>query len=445
MDRYVYIVSLGCAKNLVDTELAAGSLAVNGIGFADDPETADIYFINTCAFISPAREEAEQFIREAVKWKRAADGRKIIIGGCLTQWDEKCEFRRKYPSIDLWIPVDEAENLAEHIASLYVDNQKKNRDIAVSTPKSLYNENTPRLQLTPAHFAYLKIADGCNNNCSYCAIPGIRGQLRNRPAVSIIKEAENLIKNGVKEIILAAQDTTVYSDPETSEDLADLIQKLDSLQGDFQIRLLYAHPAHLKDNMIKLFKTSKHLIPYIDLPLQHISDHILKSMNRNINACEIRRKITELRKANPEIAIRTTFLVGYPGETEDDFNELCNFIREIKFTRLGVFPYCTEDRTRAANLPNHVPTEIAQERCDHIMLIQSEISLEHNKSLIGKTLTVIVDDIYDDCAMARTCMDAPEIDNIVEITDGQNLSPGENVKVTITAATEFQLNAKLFL
>jgi len=443
MDRYVYIVSLGCAKNLVDTELAAGSMAVNGIGFADDPETADIYFINTCAFISPARDEAEQFIKEAIKWKRSVDGRKIIIGGCLTQWDEKREFRKKYPSIDLWIPVDEAENLAAHIASLYADVQKNCADIAVSTPTYLYNENTPRLQLTPAHFAYLKIADGCNNNCSYCAIPGIRGQLRNRPVKSIIKEAENLIKNGVKEIILAAQDTTVYSDPGTSEDLVALIKKLDSLPGNFMIRLLYAHPAHLKENLIKLFKTSKHLTSYIDLPLQHISDHILKCMNRNINACEIRKKISELRKANPKIAIRTTFLVGYPGETEDDFKELCDFIKEMKFTRLGVFPYCTEDRTRAAHLPNHVPTEIAQERCDQIMLIQSEISLKHNQSMIGKTFNVLIDDIYDDCAMGRTYMDAPEIDNIVEITDGDQLTPGETVKVNITDATEFQLTANL--
>jgi len=442
MDKYVYIVSLGCAKNLVDTELAAGSMAVNGIGFADDPETADLYFINTCAFISPARDEAEQFIKEAVKWKSAVAGRKIIIGGCLTQWDENCEFRKKYPSIDLWIPVDDAKNLADHIISLYSEKSDEIAEVHISTPKYLYNENTPRLQLTPAHFAYLKIADGCNNNCSYCAIPGIRGQLRNRPVKSIIKEAENLIKNGVNEIILAAQDTTVYSDPETSEDLATLIEKLDKIPGEFMIRLLYAHPAHLKENMIQLFKTSQHLTPYIDLPLQHISDHILKSMNRNINACELRKKICELRKACPNIAIRTTFLVGYPGETEEDFTELCDFIKEMRFTRLGVFPYCTEDRTKAAHLPNHVPTEIAQERCDKIMLIQSEISLKHNQALIGKTFDVLIDDIYDDCALGRTYMDAPEIDNIVEITDGAQLSPGETVNVIITNASEFQLTAK---
>ncbi len=443
IEKYVYMVSLGCAKNLVDTELAAGSMAVNAIGFADDPETADVYFINTCAFISPARDEAEQFINEAVKWKQAVDGRKIIIGGCLTQWDENREFRKKYPSIDLWIPVDEAVNLDKHINSLYTNNQISCADIEVTTPTFLYDENTPRLQLTPAHFAYLKIADGCNNNCSYCSIPGIRGQLRSRPITSIIKEANNLIRNGVKEIILAAQDTTVYTDPTTSEDLAALITQLDQCTGDFKIRILYAHPAHLKNNVIELFKTSKHLLPYIDMPLQHISDHILKSMNRKIDSCEIRKNITKLREAAPNIAIRTTFLVGYPGETEDDFNELCDFIKEIKFTRLGVFPYCEEERTPAAKMKNHIATEIAQERCDEIMLIQSEISLKHNQTLIGKTFEVLIDDIFEDYALGRTYMDAPEIDNIVEITDGAKLSSGDFTQVKITEASEFQLTGTI--
>lgn len=443
MNKYVYIASLGCAKNLVDTELAAGSMAVHGIGFADSLEDADVYFINTCAFISPARDEAESFIKEATEWKDADKGRKIIVGGCLTQWDEKQEFRKKYPSIDLWIPVDEAKNLDKHINSLY--KKQSSYDAVVSMPSFLYNENTPRLQLTPAHFAYLKIADGCDNNCSYCAIPGIRGHLRNRSVVSVVKEAENLIRNGVKELILAAQDTALFKDPETSEDLADLIRKLDKLSGDFTIRLLYVHPTHLSDQVIQMFKKAGHLLPYIDMPLQHISDPILKSMNRKIDSCEIRRKIQKLRKTCPKIAIRTTFLVGYPGETEEEFEKLCDFVKEIEFTRLGVFPYCEEERTPAAKLPNHVPTEIAQERCDKIMQIQSEISLRNNQKLVGQTLDVIVDDLYEEYAIGRTYMDTPEIDNIVEINLPKVTTPeeGEWVKVKITDASEFQLNGDL--
>ena len=437
------MVSLGCAKNLVDTELAAGSMAVNGIGFADEMDDADVYFINTCAFISPARNEAEQFIKEAVKWKRLGDDRKIIVGGCLTQWDEKKEFRKKYSSIDLWIPVDEAKNLDQHIVSLYGKETKAAP--SVSTPKFLYDETTPRLQLTSAHFAYLKIADGCDNNCSYCAIPGIRGNMRNRNVVSVVKEAGNLIRNGVKELVLTAQDTTAFKDPDTGEGLSELIKKLDEIKGDFSLRLLYAHPAHLTDQHIELFRTSKHLLPYIDIPLQHISDSILKSMNRKIDSCEIRRKISKLREECPEIAIRTTFLLGYPGETEEDFEKVCSFVKEIEFTRLGVFPYCLEERTPAADLPDHVPTEIAQERCDKIMQIQSEISLEKNRALIGKEMDVIVDYLLDDIAVGRTYMDAYEIDNVVEIELSEDNIPseGEWVKVKITDATEFDLHGIL--
>ncbi len=443
MDKYVYMVSLGCAKNLVDTELAAGSMAVHGIGFADDPANADVYFINTCAFISPARDEAEIFIKEAVKWKQLKKNRKIIVGGCLTQWDEKKQFRKKYSSIDIWIPVDEAKNLDKHINSLY--EKQKATVTPVSTPSYLYDEYTPRLQLTPPHFAYLKIADGCDNNCSYCAIPGIRGKLRNRTIDSVVNEAENLVRNGVKELVLTAQDTTAFKDQETSKGLTELISELDKLHGDFKIRLLYAHPAHLTDRMVKLFKTTSHLLPYIDIPLQHISDPILKSMNRKINSCEIRRKIMKLRKTCPEIAIRTTFLVGYPGETEEDFKNLCYFVKEIEFTRLGVFPYCIEEKTPAAKFPNNVPTEIARERCDKIMQIQSEISLKKNKMLIGNTLDVIIDYILDDNATGRTYMDAYEIDNVVEIQLSGNTVPseGEWVKVKITGASEFEMKGVL--
>ena len=446
MNKLVYIVSLGCAKNLVDTELAAGALAVNRIGFAGSPEDADIYFINTCAFISPARDEASEFIEEAVQWKKADPGkRQIIVGGCLPQWDKKGEFIQKYPEVDLWIPVDEVHALDKHILSLAesATPPSASGETANTASSYLYDEKTPRLQLTPPHFAYLKIAEGCKNLCSYCTIPGIRGSLRCRSVKSVVKEAENLIKNGTGELILAAQDTAAFRDPDTGEELPELIKALDALPGKFKIRVLYLHPAHLSDAIIHLFGTTDHLLPYIDLPIQHISDTILKSMKRNITACEIRSKIEKLRKQCPEIAIRTTLLLGYPGETEKDFEELCSFIKEMKFARLGVFPYCMEPDTPAAEKPDHVPTETAQKRCEIIMKIQEKISSAYNRNLIGNSIDVVIDNVHDDAATGRTYMDAPDIDNTVEIINPGPLRPGENVRIEITDADAFTLTGKM--
>ena len=445
MNKFVYIVSLGCAKNLVDTEVAAGALAVDGIGFAEDPEDADVYFINTCAFIPPARKEAESFIKEAVKWKKLKKGRRIIVGGCLTNWDKEKTFVKKYAQVDDWITTDEAENLAQHVHSLYSKNKKNGAPLTDATfaPVYLYNEKTPRLQLTPPHFAYLKIADGCNNNCSYCAIPGIRGKLRSRTLVSVLKEAQNLIQNGVKELIITAQDITAFNKDSNTENLPSLLRELDALEGDFMIRLLYAHPAHLTDASIRIFANAKHLLHYLDMPLQHISDKILKSMNRKVNSCEIRKKLAALKKAVPDMAIRTTFMVGFPGETEEDFAELYDFVKEQRFTRLGVFTYYPEPGTPAANMPNKISAKIAEKRQADLMELQAEISLGKNRQLIGKELDVIIDrlDPDEEIAIGRTYMDAPEIDNEVVVNNISDCQPGDIVKVKIDSANAYELIA----
>ncbi|NOY75028.1 MAG: 30S ribosomal protein S12 methylthiotransferase RimO [Kiritimatiellaeota bacterium] len=440
--KYVHITSLGCPKNLVDTEFAAGGLLSNGVGFAADPEDADVMFINTCAFIPPARDEAEEHIRDAVEWKKRRRGRKIIVGGCLTQWDARGDFRRGYPNIDLWLPVDESRNLHRYVKSLFASKQACS-SIPVAKPKWLQEDDTPRLQLTSAHFAYLKIADGCDNHCAYCSIPSIRGALRNRPLDSIVAEARNLVDNGVSELIVSAQDTTAYSDPGSSADLAALLKALDAVDGDFGIRLLYAHPAGVDDELAVCFASLNHLLPYLDMPIQHISDSVLKRMNRGITAEETAAKIALLRKANPEIAIRTTVLVGFPGETDEDFRELLDFVLETRFARLGAFTYFREETAPAAGFADDVSAEIAETRRCRIMEAQAGISLELNESLMGKSVDVVVDEIVGERAIARTYMDAPDIDNIVMVEDGGGLDPGDRVSVEVVSAEEYQLGAKL--
>jgi len=445
MNKFVFMVSLGCPKNLVDTEVASGSLAVNGIGFADNPEDADVYFINTCAFILPAREEAEAYIKDAVKWKNADPKRKIIVGGCLTNWDKHHIFVKKYPDVDAWITTDDVEFLAQYIDTLFKRDGSVPLTDATFAPAYLYNEKTPRLQLTPPHFAYLKIADGCNNNCSYCAIPGIRGKLRSRSLDSVFKEAGNLIQNGVKELIVTAQDITAFNTDSKTENLPAVLRQLDELKGDFMIRLLYAHPAHLTSELIQLIALSKHILHYLDMPLQHISNTILHKMNRHVTACEIRKKLTELKENIPDIAIRTTFMVGFPGETDADFNELYDFVGEQRFARLGVFTYFPEPGTPAADMENQITAELAEERLNLLMTLQNEISMEANTQLIGTNMNVLIDRVDMDVGIAvgRTYMDAPDIDNEVIIHEIRDCAVGDQVKVNIIAADTYELKARL--
>ncbi|HBC85476.1 MAG TPA: 30S ribosomal protein S12 methylthiotransferase RimO [Lentisphaeria bacterium] len=444
---YVYTVSLGCPKNFVDTEILTGHLLSGNIGLAETPGEADVYMINTCAFIPPARTEAESFIRKAVAWKKKKPStRKIAICGCLVQWDKKMEYAGKYPEVDLWLGIDKVANIAKHVRALYENNTGKPVRSYSENPEFLHDENTPRLQLTPRHYAYIKIADGCDNRCAYCAIPGIRGGLRSRPSESVLNEAESLIANGCKELIIIAQDTTAYGKDlrNSHENLPNLLKELDSLKGDFWIRLLYTHPAHFSDELIAVFKNSKHILPYVDMPLQHISDRILMSMGRKIRSEQINILLSKLRAEIPGIAIRTTFLVGYPGETEEDFKELGNFVRSQKFERLGAFTYYPEAGTPASAFSNKVPEDVAEKRKDIIMRIQAENSLERNTLLGGKILEVLVDKVENGQATGRTFMDAPDIDNTVKVKIGKSeVSPGDVVKVKITSCGIYDVEGEI--
>lgn len=443
--KYVYFVSLGCSKNFVDTEVMAASLIKHGFGITGDEKYASVFVINTCAFIPPARKEAEDSISKAIKWKTKDPLRKLIVTGCLTQWDKKKEYSKKYSEVDLWLGINELTSLSKKISSLYSDNQKnRNKLYCKRNPSYLYNEKTPRLQLTPAHYAFIKIADGCDNRCSYCSIPSIRGTLRSRRAESIILEAKSLIAGGVKELIIIAQDITAFARDrkDTKDNLANLIASLDKIQGDHWIRLHYLHPEGITDELISLLKNAKHVIPYLDIPIQHISENILKRMNRKVTQKGILNILKSLRHNIPKIIIRTTLLTGFPGETEKDFNELRKFVKEWKFERLGVFPFYPEPDTKAATMDKQIPFDIAKQRADELQNIHFENSLIFNSNLVDKEFNVIVDSISDNGAIGRTYLDSPDIDNTVTISESK-LRVGEFVRARINDFTAFELKGKL--
>lgn len=444
--KYVYFVSLGCSKNFVDTEVMAAALIKHGFGITDDEKYASIFVVNTCAFIPPARQEAEDNISDAIKWKKKNSDRKLVVTGCLTQWDKKEEYSNKYSEVDLWLGINELTSLPEKIAALYGDKEKnKSKFFCKRTPSYLYDEKTPRLQLTPAHYAFIKIADGCDNKCTYCSIPSIRGTLRSRNAESVLLEAKNLVAGGVKELIIIAQDITAFARDrkDNKDNLAGLVAKLDKIQGNHWIRLHYLHPEGITDDLISILKNSEYVIPYLDIPIQHISDNILKQMNRKVTQKEVLNILEKLRQNIPRLITRTTFLTGFPGEAEKDFNDLRNFVKEWKIERLGVFPFYPEPGTKAAAMDKQVPFEIAKQRADELQSIHTENSLNFNSKLVDKEFNVIIDSMSGSSVTGRTYMDSPDIDNTVTISGAKNLRVGEFVCVRINNFTAFELKGKL--
>ncbi len=438
----IYIVSLGCAKNWLDTEIMAGSAVTAGMRITPYVEEADIFLINTCSFIFDARSEAEQNIQEAINWKEAKDGRHIVVAGCLPQRNID-EVVAQYPTVDLFMGLNKVDQFANLVNEMLAGNAEIPE---IDECTYIYDENTPRLQLTPQTFAYLKIAEGCNHNCAFCAIPSIRGYQRSRPVDSIVREAKNLIGNGVFEIILIAQDTTCYGkDLEDKTSIVELIAALDEIEGDFKVRMLYTHPAFFKDDVINMFATSKHLVPYVDMPLQHGSTELLKAMRRPTTEEGTRELILKIKDQVKDVTIRTTFIVGYPGETEADYQKLKQFIIDMQFDRVGIFAYSPEEGTDAAILTEKfVPTEVAQQRLDELMKIQAEIAHEKNQDKIGSIIEVIVDGTDDDYILGRSYGDAPEVDNLVLISypeEDCELAP--LVKVKITGADTYDLFGEL--
>ena len=414
-------ISLGCAKALVDSEKLIGALKNTNYDITDNPEDADTMVINTCGFIDMARQESIDTILQATELKKKGTLNKLVVMGCLSERYPK-ELSKDIPEVDYFFGSNDHVKIMQLLTG---------KEFSQDDPIFL------RSILTPQHYAYIKIAEGCDNGCSFCSIPIMRGLQKSRSIDSIIWEAEKLSDQGVKELLIIAQDTTSYGwDLKPKQYLNNLVEELDSLDFEW-IRIHYAHPAHLSRKIIQSIANANNFCSYLDMPIQHASDPILKSMRRGLNAEGIKKRIQLLRDAVQDIKIRTTLIVGYPGETEEDFEKLCSFIEEVRFDRLGVFTYSEEEGTLAEALKDDIPQAVKNDRKAKIMDLQANISNENNQLMIGKEFRVLVDDAGEKHSVGRTEFDSPEIDNIVNI--GAKLEVGQFYNVKIQSANEFEL------
>lgn len=436
----VGFVSLGCSKNLVDTEKTIAIFNEEGFEIVNKPENADIIVINTCGFIESAKEEAINTILEMAEYKK--DKCKFLIAmGCLVE-RYRDELAKEIPEVDLWIKYSEYDSLWDKVKKML-----ENEDIEeTDNPSNREFLNLmDRVLTTGDNFAYLKIADGCSNRCTYCAIPYIRGPQMSRKMEDIIEEAKKLAEEGYHEIILTAQDTTKYAvDLYGKPRLAELIEEISKIEEIKWIRFLYAYPETISDELIQVVKNNDKVCKYFDIPIQHISDSVLKRMNRQSNGESIRKLIKKLRQEIPEVIIRTTVMVGFPGESEADFEELYNFLQEAKFDKLGCFAYSKEDGTPASRLKEQIHPMTKKSRLNKIMSLQQKISKQNLKNKIGKEVEVLVEDKSFDgkTYIGRSYMDVPEIDGVVYIESDEEIQIGSFVKCTITDVNEYDLIAK---
>lgn len=424
------MVSLGCPKNQVDAEQMLGVLSGSGFEITPDQAEADVIVVNTCGFIESAKEESIEAILDAAKMKKQGRCRALIIAGCLAQ-RYKDELLKELPEADAVIGTTEIARITEICDGIL---SGTGRVLKVSAPAMVYG--LPRVSTTPRHYRYLKIAEGCSNRCSYCAIPIIRGNFLSRPAASILDEAGRLADEGAKELILLAQDSTGYRDGEI--DLPALLKSLANVRGIEWLRLMYAYPGRISDALMTVMAEEEKICKYLDIPVQHIDDKILKAMNRRGSADDIKRTIEKLRKKIPGIALRTSLIVGFPGETEAAFKRLLSFVKEAGFEHLGVFTYSPEEGTPAYDLSPRVPENVAEERTDRIMKAQAKISLKKNRALIGSIQRVLVDGMQDLALVGRLPTQAPEIDGVVYLSETEG-GPGDFVTIMIADATEYDL------
>jgi ribosomal protein S12 methylthiotransferase len=451
----VGLVSLGCAKNLIDSEIMVGHLQKVGMELAPDSADADVVIINTCSFIDAAKRESIDAIHEAVDSRRGAKKRrkqKIIVAGCLSQRFSK-ELPKLMPEVDAFIGLDQITEVGPIIQSLLTPEDildaEKNRNRVTRRPQYIPDYDTPRVRLTPHHTAYVKIAEGCNHPCSFCIIPQIRGRHRSRTQASVVKEVEMLVRNGVKEINLISQDTTYFGmdkwdaterpnprspvDSSKGESLSTLLRALNAIEGDFWIRLLYTHPAHWSDELIQTIAESPKVARYVDIPLQHIADNMLNKMQRETSGDYIRDLLARMRKGIPGLGIRTTFIVGFPGETEADFETLVEFVQSTRFERVGVFQYSKEEGTRAFKMEEQVHYRTRQRRWNKLMSLLQEQMEELNDGLVETEMKVLV----ESPGLARSQWDAIEIDCQVYVD--KSLPVGKFATVTIKDARGYDL------
>ncbi len=427
------LVSLGCAKNLVDSEGMAGRLRRAGYDFASDAAAADLILINTCGFVDDAKRESIDTILEYCRLKGSGQLRALVVTGCLAQRYAR-ELCREIPEVDRFLPIADESRIVEIVDQLLGHSPTPPPEETVAAPA--------RELLTPFYTAYLKISEGCSNGCSYCAIPMIRGPHRSRHLPELIAEAEALAAGGVRELVLIGQDITRYGqDRGTTDGLPEVLRNLAAVEGLDWIRLLYAYPHRVSEALIEIMASEPRVVPYLDLPVQHISDTVLRRMGRVGGAQAIRRAVGRAREALPDLVLRTSLIVGFPGETEAEFQDLCAFVAESRFEHLGVFAYSQEDGTPAAALPGHVPEPVKVSRRDRILSLQSGISREKNRRRIGSILRVLVEGHSRETELllaGRYYGQAPEVDGAVLINRGDAV-PGEFYDVRITDAHEYDL------
>ncbi len=429
--KKIALISHGCAKNLVDSELMLGTLAQNGYEITLNENESDIVIVNTCSFIHDAEKESVDSILEMVN-----EGKKVIIAGCLAQ-KHGDELKKAIPEIAAMVGTTEFTKIVDVIKSLETDGEY--RQEVSSEPEYIYPENIERQQITVGSSSYIKIADGCNYRCGYCIIPYLRGDYRSRKMENIIDEAKLLVKKGVTEIILIAQDTTGYGiDLYKKPMLPELLRELNKIEGLGWIRIMYAYPTMMKDDLLDAIAECDKVVKYVDIPLQHSHPDMLKRMNRP--AFDYREMIANIRKRIPDVAIRTAFIVGYPGETEEEFEHLYNFVKDMKFNKMGVFEYSREKGTPSYDMKPRVPKKVMTERRNKLMELQQGISKSINESFVGKTMPCIIESYTDEgYVVARTQNDAPEVDGVVYIKSDEPLVPGDIENIRIVDCDEYDL------
>lgn len=450
----VHLVSLGCPKNLVDSEVILGKLGEAGHRVTPYPELADVLMVNTCSFIDSAKEESVNSILELAEHKDDDPGKKIVVAGCLGQRYPE-DLLHEVPEIDAIVGLSEYQRVGEIIGDL-VDADRRLAPLQVQPPvHAAYSEGS-RLRLTPSHTTYLRISEGCDNPCTFCAIPSFRGRFRSKPLDVVVAEAKELVASGATELNLISQDLTSYGlDIDGSYQLPKLLETLDALDGIRWIRLLYAYPKKFSDDMIDAIARLDRVVPYIDMPIQHVHDKTLRRMGRRMGEADTKALFARMRERIPGLALRTTFIVGFPGETEEEYQALESFIREFKIERVGVFPYSDEEGTPATRLKDKVPAEVALDRQERLMLVQQEVAFEFNRARVGEEIDVLIDgvgpiELPDDEEpdaetpvrwYGRSYAEAPEIDGRIYLPDDVG-SPGEYRRMRVTRAEGYDVYAE---
>jgi ribosomal protein S12 methylthiotransferase len=423
----VSVITLGCAKNTVDSERLLRQLQLNNLDLRTNPSEADTVIINTCGFIEAAKEESISTIMTAVASKKSGITKRIFVAGCLSQ-RYRNDLQQEIPEVDLFFGTEDYERIV--------------RELGGELKKNLLGE---RIVSIPSHTAYLKISEGCDHPCSFCAIPIMRGLHRSKSIEDLVAETEYLVRNNTKELVLIAQDTTDYGkDFYNKRNISELIARLSEVKGIEWIRMMYAYPSRFPDNLIDEIKNNEKVCKYLDIPLQHISDNILKSMRRGITSRQTRELLSQLRGEIPGLVLRTTFIVGYPGETDKEFQELCDFVEEFKFEKMGTFTYSQEENTESYNLGDPIPEDIKKERQSRLMEIQREISYEKNSELVGSELKVLVESVEGDVYVGRSYRDAPEVDGEILINSNDNeIVPGNFYFAEVYDSNEYDLFARV--